>query len=108
MAHITDIILYPESNCLHYDDTDLKRGFFHGYHVNQEHTIAWLRRYGADEISVIVKENNPDIPALRRVQALCEAGYTYMPTPIEGPMTYRLRRRTSDEEGSDAHLLLPG
>lgn len=92
MAHITDITLYPESHDLHYDDTDLKRGFVHGEHVNQEHTIALLRQYGADEISVIVNDNNRDIPALRRVQALCEAGYTYMPTPIEGPMTWRLRR----------------
>jgi hypothetical protein len=50
MAHVTEIILYPESNYLHYDDTDLKRGFFHGYYVNQEHTIALLHLYGADEI----------------------------------------------------------
>ena len=92
MAQITAIILYPESNYLHYDDTDLKRGFFHGEHVNQEHTIELLRLDGADEISVIVHNNNPDIPALQRVQALCVAGYTYMPTPIEGPMTWRLRR----------------
>jgi hypothetical protein len=96
MAHVTEMILYPESNYLHYDDTDIKRGFVHGYHVNQEHTIALLRLYGADEISVIVHDNNRDIPALRRVQALCEAGYMYMPTPIEGPMTYRLRRIKSD------------
>lgn len=27
MALITDIVLYPESNYLHYNDTDLKRGF---------------------------------------------------------------------------------
>jgi hypothetical protein len=108
MAHITDITLYPESHDLHYDDTDLKRGFFHGYHVNQEHTMAWLRLYGADEISVIVKDHHRDIPALRRVQAWCDAGYTYMPTPIEGPMTWRLRRIPSDEESSDDHLLLPG
>jgi hypothetical protein len=108
MAQITAILLYPEDNYLHYNDTDIKRGVFHGEHVNQEHTIALLRQYGADEISVIVKDNNPDIPALRRVQALCEAGYTYMPTPIEGPMTWRLRRIKTDEESSDEHLLLPG
>jgi hypothetical protein len=108
MPLITDITLYPEDNYLHYNDTDLKRGFFHGYHMTQESTIALLRQYGADEISVIVKDNNPDIPALRRVQALCEAGYTYMPTPIEGPMTWRLRRIKTDEESSDEHLLLPG
>lgn len=92
MAHITEMILYQENNYLHYDDTDIKRGYFHGEHVNQEHTIALLRLYGADEISVIVKDNNRDIPALRRVQAFCDAGYTYISTPIEGPMTYRLRR----------------
>jgi hypothetical protein len=108
MAQITSIILYQENNCLHYHDTDIKRGFFHGDHVNKEHTIELLRLYGADEISVIVKDNHPDIPALRRVQEFCDAGYTYIPTPIEGPMTWRLRRIKSDEEGSGEHLLLPG
>jgi len=98
MAQITSIILYQENNYLHYNDTDIKRGFFHGYHVNKEHTIALLRLYGADEISVIVKDNNRDIPALRRVQEFCDAGYTYISTPIEGPMTYRLRRITSETE----------
>ena len=75
-----------------YNDTDIKRGYFHGYHVNKEHTIELLRLYGANEISVIVKNNDPDIPALRRVQEFCDAGYTYISTPIEGPMTYRLQR----------------
>ena len=105
---MTDIILYPDSNYLHYDDTDIRRRFFHGYHVSTEHAIALLRRDGADEISVIVKDHNRDIPALRRVHALCDAGYTYMPTPIEGPLTYRLRRIPSGEEGSDEDVLLPG
>jgi hypothetical protein len=108
MAQIAEIILYLENNYLHYDDTDIKRGFFHGYHVNKEHTIELLRLHGADEISVIVKNNNPDIPALRRVQEFCDAGYTYISTPIEGPMTYRLRRIKSDEEDSDDYFLLPG
>jgi hypothetical protein len=108
MAQITEIILYQENNYLHYDDTDIKRGSFHGYHVNKAHTIELLRLYGADEISVIVKNNDPDIPALRRVQEFCDAGYTYIPTPIEGPMTYRVRRIQSDEEGSDEYLRLPG
>jgi hypothetical protein len=62
----------------------------------QKHTIELLRLYGADEISVIVKDNNPDIPALRRVEEFGKAGYIYIPTPIEGPMTYRLRRIKSD------------
>jgi hypothetical protein len=92
MAHITEMILYLENNYLHYDDTDIKRGFFHGYHVNQEHTIELLRLYGADEISVIVHDNDRDIPAVRRLEEFAKAGYTYIPTPIEGPMTYRLRR----------------
>jgi hypothetical protein len=96
MAQITSIILYQENNYLHYDDTDIKKGFFHGYHVNQENTIELLRFAGADEISVIVKDNDPDIPALRRVQEFAKAGYSYVPTPIEGPMTYRLRRITTD------------
>jgi hypothetical protein len=96
MAHITEMILYLENNYLHYDDTDLKRGFFHGYHVNKEHTIAWLRLDGADEISVIVHDNDRDIPAFKRLEEFAEAGYTFIPTPIEGPMTYRLRRITSD------------
>jgi hypothetical protein len=33
MAQITDIILYPDSNYLHYNDTDIRRRYFHGYHV---------------------------------------------------------------------------
>jgi hypothetical protein len=101
MAQITEILLYPKTNYLHYNNTDIKRGFFHGSHANTEHAIELLRLDGADEISVIVKDNNRDIPALRRVQALCDAGYTSMPTPIEGPMTWRLRRIKSDEEESD-------
>jgi hypothetical protein len=93
---ITSIILYPNDCYMHYDDTDIKRGYFHGYHVNQEATIDLLRLAGADEVSVIVHDNDRDIPALRRVQELCKAHYTYVPTPIEGPMTYRLRRVKSD------------
>jgi hypothetical protein len=96
MAQITEILLYLETNYLHYNDTDIPRGFFHGYHVNTEHTIELLRLYGADEISIIVHNNDPAIPALRRVQEFCDAGYTYIPTPIEGPMTYRLRRVKPD------------
>jgi hypothetical protein len=92
MAHITEMILYLENNYLHYDDTDIKRGFFHGNHVNQEHTIELLRLDGADEISVIVHDNDRDIPALKRLEEFAKAGYTFIPTPIEGPMTYRLRR----------------
>jgi hypothetical protein len=68
MAHITEMILYQENNYLHYNDTDIKRKYFHGYHVNQEHTIALLRLYGADEISVIVHDNDRDIPALKRLE----------------------------------------
>jgi hypothetical protein len=104
------MIVYREDTYLHYNDTDIKRGFFHGCHANQEHTIELLRRDGADDISVIVHDNHPDIPALRRVEECCQAGYTSMPTPIEGPMTWRLRRIKSatDEEGSDDHLRLPG
>jgi hypothetical protein len=74
---------------------------FHGYHVNQENTITLLLCAGADEVSVIVNDKNPDIPALRRVEAFCQAGYTYIPTPIEGPMTWRLRKIKSDLEVSD-------
>jgi hypothetical protein len=84
------------SNYLHYNDTDIKRGFFHGDHVNTEHTIALLRLDGADEISVIVHDNDRDIPALKRLEEVAKAGYTYIPTPIEGPMTYRLRRIKPD------------
>ena len=76
--------------------------------MNQEHTIALLHQDGADEISVIVHNNNRDIPALRRVQEWCHAGYTDMPTPIEGSMTWRLRRIQTAEEVSDDNLLLPG
>jgi hypothetical protein len=92
MAHITEMILYQEDNYLHYDDTDIPRGFFHGYHANKEHTIDLLRLDGADEISVIVHDNDRDIPALKRLEEFAKAGYTFIPTPIEGPMTYRLRR----------------
>ena len=101
MAQITAILLYPEDNYLHYNDTDLKRGFFHGEHVNQEDTIELLRLDGADEISVIVKDHDPDIPALQRVREFAKAGYSYIPTPIEGPMTWRLRRIPSVEKGSE-------
>ena len=96
MPQITSIILYPNDCYVHYDDTDIKRGFFHGCHVNTENTIELLRFAGADEVSVIVHDNDRDIPALRRVQELCKAHYAYVPTPIEGPMTYRLRRIQSD------------
>jgi hypothetical protein len=92
MAHITEMILYQENNYLHYNDTDIKRKYFHGYHVNQEHAIALLRLYGADEVSVIVHDNDRDIPALKRLEEFAKAGYTCIPTLIEGPMTYRLRR----------------
>jgi len=34
MPQITSIILYPNDCYVHYDDTDIKRGYFHGYHVN--------------------------------------------------------------------------
>ena len=74
----------------------MKASFVHGYHVNQEATIDLLRLAGADEVSVMVHDNDHNIPALRRVEEFGKAGYTYIPTPIEGPMTYRLRRIKSD------------
>ncbi len=96
MAHITWIILYPKDNYLHYDDSDMRSGFYHGYHANQEATIDLLRLAGADNVSVIVHNNDRDIPAVRRLEAFAKAGYRYIPTPIEGSMTWRLRRITSD------------
>lgn len=94
-AKITWIILYLKDNYLHYSDSDMRTGFYHGYHVNQEATIDLLCLAGADEVSVIVHDNNRDIPAVRRLEEFSMAGYTYIPTPIEGAMTYRLRRITS-------------
>jgi hypothetical protein len=91
MTQITWIILYPKDNYLHYDDSDMRSGFVHGYHVNQEATIDLLRLAGADEVSVMVHNNDRDIPALKRVEEFAKAGYTFIPTPIEGSMTYRLR-----------------
>jgi hypothetical protein len=41
-------------------------------------------------------------------EEFCQAGYTSMPTPIEGPMTWRLRKIPSDEEVSHDCGLLPG
>jgi len=108
VAQIASIILYPNDCYVHYNDTDIKAGFFHGYHVNQEATIDLLRFAGANEISVIVHNNDRDIPALKRLEEFAKAGYTFIPTPIEGPMTWRLRRIQSDEEGSDEYVLLPG
>jgi hypothetical protein len=96
MPQITSIILYPNDCYVHDDDTDIKRGYVHGYHVNQEATIDLLRFAGADEISVIVHDNDRDIPAVRRLEQFSQAGYTFTPTPIEGPMTWRLRRIQSD------------
>jgi hypothetical protein len=46
----------------------MKAGFVHGYHVNQEATIDLLRLAGADEVSVMVHDNDHNIPALRRVK----------------------------------------
>jgi len=96
MAQITSIILYPNDCYVHYDDADIKWGYFHGYHVNQEATIDLLRLTGADDVSVMVHDNDRDIPALRRIEQFSQAGYTFTPTPIEGEMTYRLRRITTD------------
>ena len=96
MSQITSIILYPNDCYVHDDDTDIKRGYVHGYHVNQEATVDLLRFAGADEISVIVHDNDRDIPAVRRLEQFSQAGYTFTPTPMEGPMTYRLRRIQSD------------
>ena len=96
MAQITWIILYGEDNYVSYNDSNLATRFYHGYRLNQEDTIDHLRRDGADQVSVIVVNNDPTIPALKRVKEFCQAGYTYSSTPIEGPMTYRLRRMTTD------------
>jgi hypothetical protein len=86
------IVLYRNTNYVSYNDSDMRANYFHGYHVNQQATIDLLRCAGADEVSVIVKDNDPDIPALRRIEEFGQAGYTYISTPIEGTMTYRLRR----------------
>ena len=94
MAQITSIILYLNDCYVHYDDTDIKRGYFHGYYVNREATINLLRIVGADDVSVMVHDNDRDIPALRRIEQFSQAGYTFTPTPIEGAMTWGLRRIT--------------
>ena len=43
-------------------------------------------------------DNDRDIPALKRLEEFAKAGYTFIPTPLEGPMTWRLRRIKSATE----------
>jgi 3,4-dihydroxy-2-butanone 4-phosphate synthase len=57
----------------------MKAGYFHGYHVSHEATIDLLRLAGADEVSVIVHDNNRDIPAVRRLEEFSKAGYAFIP-----------------------------
>jgi hypothetical protein len=80
MAKIHEIDLGFKDNTLIFDDTDSREDYFHAYNKNQKLTIAWVKEHGAPVIGVDVTNNDPSIPAERRIKQICKAaGYRAIP-----------------------------
>jgi len=76
MAEISRMTFYHKENFVTYDDTDTMIDYFHNYSLGQKETINWINKDGADLITVHVVNNDPDIPAARRLKQICKkCGY---------------------------------
>lgn len=70
MSKITEITLSWKDNTVWFDDTDASTDYFHSYRLTQKATVEWVGRHGADRIHVRVVNNDPNIPAMRRLRKI--------------------------------------
>lgn len=77
VARIYSINLSWKDNYCSFDDTDTQTDYFHGYSLGINQTVQWVKEHGSRKISVTVTNDDPKIPALKRVMQIAkECGYT--------------------------------
>lgn len=76
-ARITSINLSWKDNYVSYNDSDIQTDYFNGYSLGINSTLKWVKEDGAPKITVTVTNDDPKIPALKRIQQIAKAcGYT--------------------------------
>jgi len=77
MAKIYQLQLEHKEQYVVFDDCDSQTDYFHSTRGSLKYIISAIQKYGGDMITVNVTNNAQDIPAQRRVNAVCKAcGYT--------------------------------
>jgi len=77
VARITSINLSWKDNYVHFDDSDIQTDYCHGYSLGINSSVEWVKKHGGRGIRVSVTNEDPKIPALKRVQQIAhECGYT--------------------------------
>ncbi|MDP2365855.1 MAG: hypothetical protein Q8M94_19050 [Ignavibacteria bacterium] len=77
MAEINLINLEWKENTAWYNDCESMTDYFHMTSGSLRYIISRIQEKGAKEISVTVTNNDPTIPAERRVNQICKAcGYS--------------------------------
>ena len=84
IARIYSINLSWKDNYLSFDDSDSMTDYFHGYSLGINRAIDLIKKDGGHKISVSVTNDDPKIPALKRIQQIAKAcGYTITDTSHE-------------------------
>lgn len=75
MAKIDGITFYHDHNYVKYDDTDIQTDYYHSYLLGQRDTLEWVKKDGGSIINIRVVNDDPKIPAERRLMQLAKLGY---------------------------------
>lgn len=76
VARIYSINCSWKYNHVSYNDTDIMTDYYHGFSCGIARTAEWIKKDGGYTITVSVTNNDPKIPALKRVQQIAKtAGY---------------------------------
>ena len=71
-ARISSINLSWKDNYVHFNDSDMMTDYCHGYSLGVNSSIEWIKKHGDRKISVSVTNDDPKIPALKRVQQIAK------------------------------------
>lgn len=71
-ARISSINLSWKDNYVHFNDSDIMTDYCHGYSLGVNSSIEWIKKHGDRKIVVSVTNDDPKIPALKRVQQIAK------------------------------------
>ena len=75
VARIYSINLSWKDNYASFDDSDIMTDYSHGFSAGINRIAEWIKKEGGKTIRVTVTNDDPKIPALKRVQQIAQAGY---------------------------------
>lgn len=77
MAEITQLEIERKEQYVIFNDSDSQTDYFHSTRGSLKYIISTIKKYGGKQIIVNVINNAQDIPAVRRINAICkQCGYT--------------------------------